>query len=45
MAMYFRAAAVAQQGVTRRNPNLVNTACGSMKDVYSSKTRVFICKH
>jgi len=32
--------AVAQQGVRHRNPNLVNTTCGSMKDVYLSKKHV-----
>jgi len=41
-AIHFRPAAVAQQGVRRTNPHLVSTACGSMKDVYLSKKRVFI---
>jgi len=36
--MYFRAAAVAQQGVRCRNPNLVTTACGSMRCVLVEKT-------
>jgi len=40
MAMNFGAAAIvsgAHQGVRCRNPNLMRTTCGSMKDVYLSK--------